>query len=1009
MKNKIIFIVILLFLANTSVNAQFPNSISDLRNIDYCNCNANMSCNQVCWQGPSNYLNLVKFASRVDNIDLSNTNSIKYYTGTEESSKYPNEDYLVELVMLCTDYHAPSPVARSNGRCTRITSPNARGYWDNAVKAGVGTLIKKMIDGVSGQQAKNHENQPKYFAYYDTDKSGYGYGGPENYYKASNTATKFQLDKGVKGVSGISGNNWDSDWIEEANDEYDNVNNMSVSISSVQLNSDDNAFYVKVNATINGGSSSSVTNFYNESGTPISATLQSSGTYSGYYKILKSSLNEGNNSIKVKITSYYTTYIAENYDCGLCLEGKDGCNAGGILQTFTPSYIEPATFDTSSEYTFTLTKNSTGKIKIKKVNTNGVAILHKKVSFNIYSNSNCTAGTEVDSIIAADTGGDGIIEKTLFPGQYWIQETIAPDGYQLSTECKSIGIVTAGQNMDNKDAIEYENIPNCVTAFNLDSSIKNRLYLYTKFTQSKNLLNFDELNADKACQSYQPNYNAQESCLYADKVNSVTKNKFTNTNLSDYNDSIVKDDKISYCLTDFELKSRENIKNSIKAGRIVYGTQHESSPIVATITKTCYIHEDDISNYGIQSQVDRAYVWTLDLNTGSYYYIDETDYKTVDINEELPGKYIFEYVDNVSNEFFTIRKSSINLNSIYDEKNYNIRNIDDGKTYNLPKSAFKNIDGFYSKDEYTLFYNSHNSQRRYYFIDNVTLAENYVLKDGIYVHKDYINNQNTNNVILEELFNSKNLYSNNIGEIYLNNQVLNSTTNIQNIKPNISTPIKKGEFYEVTASIDVSYNLKPIYVYKLNGKECSNITDNGCTKIGYGVLSKFVDGKNSSNQGSFNFKITPGANSIFSYNNSMLKFKEEGNICTYTVEPEIIKYNDDNGKIDLEFRVIDTNNPFDRNTKSNWCYTNGGTKNCTSSNKQVEDVILNATNSYGLKNGTPQSVKYKITLTPDVVKEIRKDNKKIKYDEYYELCNQGTSCKSKSKFIHDLYEEGVIQ
>ena len=76
---------------------------------------------------------------------------------------------------------------------------------------------------------------------------------------------------------------------------------------------------------------------------------------------------------------------------------------------------------------------------------------------------------------------------------------------------------------------------------------------------------------------------------------------------------------------------------------------------------------------------------------------------------------------------------------------------------------------------------------------------------------------------------------------------------------------------------------------------------------------------------------------------------------------------------------------FDRETKTNWCYINPttGEKQCGKNNNTVKKYINNSVNSYGLdKDGTRYDYEYRIVLTPDDIKEIRKYNETHKYDEY---------------------------
>ena len=103
----------------------------------------------------------------------------------------------------------------------------------------------------------------------------------------------------------------------------------------------------------------------------------------------------------------------------------------------------------------------------------------------------------------------------------------------------------------------------------------------------------------------------------------------------------------------------------------------------------------------------------------------------------------------------------------------------------------------------------------------------------------------------------------------------------------------------------------------------------------------------------------------------------------YKTKKEVIKYEkSDNGTLEIEFRTIDTNNPFNRNTKSNW----SGTTNSSTNNK-VQQYITNSdvNNSY---NRTGQGSLYqigttgKIVLTPSLIQSIREYNETYTYDDY---------------------------
>ena len=208
-------------------------------------------------------------------------------------------------------------------------------------------------------------------------------------------------------------------------------------------------------------------------------------------------------------------------------------------------------------------------------------------------------------------------------------------------------------------------------------------------------------------------------------------------------------------------------------------------------------------------------------------------------------------------------------------------------------------------------------------------------------------------------------------------QLIASTPEYANFK------VERTEnFYKVTGEAIVEYYPNPVYVYKINGTVCNGASSD-CIFVGYGLISKFNDAKLP--QPSFKFSISSNNNKVI---------KNSSSTCKYTVEPEIIKYPNSNGNLDLEFRLIDTNCPFPtRDTNSNWCL-NG---DCSSNNALVTSVIKDRNNSYNKTGGNP---KYKITLTPSDVLLIRKFNKEISYDNYEIYCDNNGICSN--AFVYDL-------
>ena len=128
--------------------------------------------------------------------------------------------------------------------------------------------------------------------------------------------------------------------------------------------------------------------------------------------------------------------------------------------------------------------------------------------------------------------------------------------------------------------------------------------------------------------------------------------------------------------------------------------------------------------------------------------------------------------------------------------------------------------------------------------------------------------------------------------------------------------------------------------------------------------------------------------------------------CSYETFEEIIDPKIPKEKLKLEFRTIDTTNPFIgknvscRNTNSNWC----DGSDCSCKNDIVKNTIQKSVNSYGMKNGVKREPIYKITLTPNDIKKIRKYNQENKYDNYIMIkIDKNGVKKYVNKFLYELF------
>lgn len=120
-----------------------------------------------------------------------------------------------------------------------------------------------------------------------------------------------------------------------------------------------------------------------------------------------------------------------------------------------------------------------------------------------------------------------------------------------------------------------------------------------------------------------------------------------------------------------------------------------------------------------------------------------------------------------------------------------------------------------------------------------------------------------------------------------------------------SIPGGDGYLYNCTRYAINNYGLNPVYSQVGNGMIQSSNCDN-CRFLGYGIISQF------NQKGFYNmpFSLVYGDEEY-----------SDTTSCSYVIDQEIIKE-----KFDLEFRVIDTANPFPGKTSNgrkvggNWCY-----------------------------------------------------------------------------------------
>ena len=211
-----------------------------------------------------------------------------------------------------------------------------------------------------------------------------------------------------------------------------------------------------------------------------------------------------------------------------------------------------------------------------------------------------------------------------------------------------------------------------------------------------------------------------------------------------------------------------------------------------------------------------------------------------------------------------------------------------------------------------------------------------------------------------------------IPDLKSDNYIENDATidGVDLIKTESLTGIKTNQ------ALSTQYTLPIMYASNKDGKVYYGYCPSGeyCKVLGRGIVSKF--------------NLKPGTYDLkFDIKLKKDKFGDLGpnSDCRYTVENELIDFNN---KLSIEFRPVNTDSDAlflgkdgtsDRKIGANW-----------SSKDDREFVLKEKNNSYNKNNEEPL---YKITLTPEITKEIRKNNKNKTYDDYNMTCvEDGTIC-----------------
>ena len=207
----------------------------------------------------------------------------------------------------------------------------------------------------------------------------------------------------------------------------------------------------------------------------------------------------------------------------------------------------------------------------------------------------------------------------------------------------------------------------------------------------------------------------------------------------------------------------------------------------------------------------------------------------------------------------------------------------------------------------------------------------------------------------------------------------------------IKTSENKGYLKKILFKKNLSYDLNKVYLERITGR----VIDESVTAItSRGLIVPF-----NGTIGSIPFEINVIDSSGTSFN---IKNNES---CRYETLPEVIIYPNSKkrldgtnpGELQIEFRTIDTNKPFNRTPKSNWNTIDAWS--LENQNSLIKDYIINSTNSRGIKNNVKQTPKYKIKLTSGDIKIIKKYNEDHPYDDYNFFCKNNICV---SKFLTSL-------
>ena len=310
--------------------------------------------------------------------------------------------------------------------------------------------------------------------------------------------------------------------------------------------------------------------------------------------------------------------------------------ASGCTNSTSASPIKISLTSTKSITVKNKKKEAVYKLTINKTDNNDEPIKNNQALFDIYSGFGCKNLKQ-----SIYTNSDGVATLTNLSGQYSFKEKTAPTGYEKDETCYNV-------DSSNK-TFTIKNTATCQSEFNAKKdkngkvSISNRISIYKKHPENRNLLNSNKVNASDACSEYTPTYTKTIDCLSSSLDNGKT---FSGTDLSNYNEEVTFDISgttvVGYCLTtmNFSKKLSNLASFDTFAGGILV---KESLATQLQLNKNCYLYNES-DGYSLYTstapQADKTfeyYVSNVKLGNTNLIFDDSSDLSYLKKENNLYG------------------------------------------------------------------------------------------------------------------------------------------------------------------------------------------------------------------------------------------------------------------------------------------------------------------------------------------------------------------------------------